>query len=270
MEESQEIKLFASDLDGTLIPVDESPDPQQLREFHDLIQSRSEFTLAYVTGRHFELALAGLALAGLPVPHYLVCDVGTSIYRSLSPLADKFDPSSWRPMESYSRQLSRLWDKNAVEVVEDTLLKINGVSLQEGEKQGNYKRSFYCTELSRELKEALAPWRERLCVVESFAVDSHYALIDLLPRGVNKLYAVRFILEELQMSPLEAVYAGDSGNDIALFESEMHGIVVGNAHQEVKAAVLANNWEGGENYIARGKTIAGVLEGLQYFGVRGG
>jgi hypothetical protein len=74
--------LLASDLDGTLIPLER--DAQRLREVEELVRALAaseDLRLAYVTGRHLALAQAGIEEIGLPSPDWFVCDVGTSVYR---------------------------------------------------------------------------------------------------------------------------------------------------------------------------------------------
>ena len=74
--------LLASDLDGTLIPLER--DAQRLREVAELVnavEASDALSLAYVTGRHLSLAQEGIEEIGLPAPDWFVCDVGTSVYR---------------------------------------------------------------------------------------------------------------------------------------------------------------------------------------------
>ena len=72
--------LLASDLDGTLIPLER--DAQRLREVAELVdafEASEGLLLAYVTGRHLSLAQAGIEEIGLPSPDWFVCDVGTRL-----------------------------------------------------------------------------------------------------------------------------------------------------------------------------------------------
>jgi hydroxymethylpyrimidine pyrophosphatase-like HAD family hydrolase len=58
------------------------------------------------------------------------------------------------------------------------------------------------------------------------------------------------------------IVAGDSLNDVSLFESGFRGIVVGNCEPALPARV--GQMEG--VYSARGEGAAGIVEGLRYFG----
>ena len=73
--------ILASDLDGTLIPLEGEPenqaDLQRLAEQLD----RHGVTLVYSTGRHFASAAQAIDQFQLPQPDWLICDVGTSIFR---------------------------------------------------------------------------------------------------------------------------------------------------------------------------------------------
>lgn len=74
--------LLASDLDGTLIPLER--DAQRLREVAEFVRAVAEtvnLRLAYVTGRHSSLAREGIAAVGLPAPDWFVCDARTRVFR---------------------------------------------------------------------------------------------------------------------------------------------------------------------------------------------
>ena len=53
-------RLLASDLDGTLISATGGEDGAARRRFHAWRAGRKDIRLAYLTGRHFELATSGV------------------------------------------------------------------------------------------------------------------------------------------------------------------------------------------------------------------
>lgn len=59
----------------------------------------------------------------------------------------------------------------------------------------------------------------------------------------------------------QVVVSGDSGNDVDMFIPPFRGIIVGNADADLR--VLA----GPHVYQAQARYAAGVLEGLQHWGV---
>jgi hydroxymethylpyrimidine pyrophosphatase-like HAD family hydrolase len=89
--------------------------------------------------------------------------------------------------------------------------------------------------------------------------------LDVLPRGVNKGTTLRRVLEWLEADAADCVVAGDSLNDLALFETGLRGIVVGNCEPALLRRVAGME----QVYRARGVGAAGVLEGLRHYGHAG-
>ncbi|WP_206199287.1 HAD family hydrolase [Parasulfuritortus cantonensis] len=73
--------LIATDLDRTLIPNGAAPESPGARALFARVAARPDVVLAYVTGRHRALVEAAIAEYGLPVPDYLIGDVGSTVYR---------------------------------------------------------------------------------------------------------------------------------------------------------------------------------------------
>lgn len=86
--------------------------------------------------------------------------------------------------------------------------------------------------------------------------------LDILPPGADKGAAALFLAEKLGISSNCLVAAGDSGNDLSMFEIAAHSIAVGNARAELLGAM-----PGATSYHAHAPHAAGVLEGLIHWGV---
>jgi len=84
--------------------------------------------------------------------------------------------------------------------------------------------------------------------------------LDLLPPKSSKAGAVKYIVERLGVSKQDVVICGDSGNDLDIFNLGFKGIIVGNAHPELK------QFNGKNAYHAVGEYCAGIVEGLRHFG----
>jgi sucrose-6F-phosphate phosphohydrolase len=259
--------LLASDLDGTLIPPERTP--QRLREVQELVAAVSaadDLRLAYVTGRHLSLALQGIEEVGLPRPEWFVCDVGTSLYHRRN--------ETFEPDERYREAMrSALGGLSGAEVRE-AIGTIEGISLQEDEKQSEFKVSYY-TEGRHELY--VDPVRARLegagakvSLVASFDPISGRGLLDVLPAGVAKDYAVRYLHDHTRVAEDRLVYAGDSGNDRAAMLIGYRVIVVGNADDTLKQELTVESAARGISeriYFASHPYARGVLEGLQHFDI---
>lgn len=253
--------LLASDLDGTLIPLERTPDRlQEVRELVSAIEAVPGLRLAYVTGRHLELARTGIAEIGLPEPDWFVCDVGTSVYQrtELGYVAD----------ERYRDAMRLAFGGLTGVEVEQAIGSLEGISLQEAEKQAEFKVSYYTDGRHEGFVDAVQARLDtagaKVSLVASFDPVSHRGLLDILPAGVAKDYAVQYLQERTGIEQGELIYAGDSGNDRAAMLSGYKAIVVGNADASLKrdlAAQAAPN----RIYFARHPYAAGVQEGLRHF-----
>ncbi len=86
--------------------------------------------------------------------------------------------------------------------------------------------------------------------------------LDILAPGAGKDAAMRHLADHLGIPLQRTIAAGDSGNDLALFEAAGKAIAVGNARAELLSAMPADR-----TYRATAGHAAGVLEGLAAFGL---
>ncbi|MEB3325693.1 MAG: HAD family hydrolase, partial [Cyanobacteriota bacterium] len=70
------------------------------------------------------------------------------------------------------------------------------------------------------------------------------------------------LLGWLEVTPETVVTAGDSLNDLAMFETGLRGVMVGNAEPALVAALPTLT----RTYQARAHGCAGIVEGLRHFG----
>ena len=73
--------LICTDLDRTLLPNGRQPESSGARACFTRLVSRPEVTLAYVSGRHRELVEDAIREYELPLPDWVIGDVGTTIYQ---------------------------------------------------------------------------------------------------------------------------------------------------------------------------------------------
>ena len=87
--------------------------------------------------------------------------------------------------------------------------------------------------------------------------------MDILPLGGGKDHATLFLAEHLDVDPkTRLIVAGDSANDLAMFRVASRCVAVGNARAE-----LINAMSAATSYHANAHYAAGVLEGLEHYGV---
>lgn len=291
--ESDDRPTLATDLDGTLIPMDEDRQGQQYRALRELDQrvTAGLLEIVFVTGRHRESVWRVTRERQLPQPRWLICDVGTTLLQAVTPtlpldqapvnrsrhscLSSESSkaPVNYQPVLDYENHLERLSAGISAYQMAERLSIPAGLTLQEPEKQSRFKLSFYCE--ARRLDEHhawLADWLERQSlsyqIVSSVDPFNQDGLIDLLPRGCDKAAALQWWLQYTGRSADSVVYAGDSGNDLAALTAGFRAIVVGNAASGLIAEVHATHARRGsleQLYIARAAATAGVLEGCRWF-----
>jgi hypothetical protein len=115
---------------------------------------------------------------------------------------------------------------------------------------------------ARMAADAAARARVALAGLDVDVLVSMNVFLDVLPHGVNKGSTLRRVLRWMDADDAQCVVAGDSLNDLALFETGLRGIVVGNCEPALAQRVADME----QVYRARGIGAAGVLEGLRYHG----
>lgn len=243
-------KLFSSDIDGTLLG---QPDALGIfKRGWSQLDEQVRPLLCYNTGRLKDDTLQLIQSGVLPEPDYIISGVGTSIY----------DYRNAHTIKEFSEILEEGWD---LERVKDTMRAVDAeVSLQPVHFQNAYKSSWFFRDASDEQIEAIgaALLENDLDVHVVYSSSLH---LDVIPKWANKGNALKWLLRHLAIRPEQALVAGDSGNDSAMFLiSGIHGIVVGNAQPELFEATRHLPL-----FFAEREMIAAdaVIRGLEYYNV---
>lgn len=275
-------KILATDLDGTLIPLADH-EPNQ-RDLHRLKQSlvAHQTVLVFVTGRHLDSVMAAIDEYALPQPDWILCDVGSSVFRPESNGTDRLDKSLdpttdaiFVPETEYQRHLQGLLGEFSLAEVRERLSDIENLQLQEPEKQGQFKLSYYADALHLDsLGEQIDARLKKLgchcqliASVDPFTGDG---LIDLLPPGVSKAFALNWWARFSGATEDEIVFSGDSGNDLAAMSAGFRTIVVGNASDKLKQQVQdIHDQQGWQDRLYQSEELAtsAVLAGCRHFGM---
>jgi len=237
----------------------------EVAELVRAFRASAHLMLAYVTGRHLSLAQTGIAEIGLPEPDWFVCDVGTSVYRRTK--------GNFEPDETYREAMRTALGGLSGDDVCAAIGAIEGLELQEAEKQAEFKVSYYTIGRPEPLVEAVQSRLDaagaKVNLVPSYDPVSERGLLDVLPAGVAKDRAVRYLHDHSGVDEMHLVYAGDSGNDRAAMLTGFRVIVVGNADEALKKDLGIESVAQGiadRIYFAEHPYARGVLEGLQHFG----
>jgi len=260
--------LLCTDLDRTLLPNGEHPESPEARRLFAGLAARDQVTLVYATGRNLGLTVQAIAEFALPHPAAILADVGATILLPDGPI--------WRSWTAWERHIDREWRQLGPREIDALLQGLPEIRPQEEEKQGRHKISCYVSleadreALGREITRRLGRWGVKATLVFSIDEPAATGLLDILPAGAGKLKALRFFLEGFGFRREEVIFAGDSGNDLEVLESDLAAVLVANAHPGLRRQLAARPSptlylaQGG--YLAmNGNYAAGILEGVAHF-----
>ena len=206
---------------------------------------RARFRLVYASGRRFDSVIESIDATELPEPDVIVAGVGTEVRWF----------AGGETLPYWHDRLARRWDaRGAVRGAGPfrcLATTTGGVSIG---PQG---------QLSRRPAPGLAVVRHppridqrRACAEVIYSSDRD---LDVVPAGAGKGAAATFLAEYWQLPAERVLVSGDSGNDLAMFLRGFRGIVVANAHPDLKALA-------GPNVFRSQFAFAdGVLDGLRYW-----
>jgi len=234
--------LLVSDLDGTLV----GDDPALLRFADWHAQNRDRVVLAYATGRLYDDVRALVRATDLPTPYAVLAAVGTDIrlFESHAPLPD------WPPPEAREQ-----WN---AEQVRRVLADDHRLIDQPATVQTPNKVSYFAYDLAPEELQELAATLADAGLKADLTYSSRRDL-DVMPAGVNKGSAVMHLAQKLEIADPHVIVCGDTGNDLAMFKCGFRGVVVGNAHRELKALACDRV------FVAGSYCAGGVLEGVEHW-----
>lgn len=264
--------LLCSDLDRTILPNGKQEASEKAIGLLHRLHSRPELTLAYVSGRDKRLLQQAIEEFDIPIPDFAIGDVGTTIYEP---------EKNWRPWPEWTEEIAGDWRGTPREKLQELLADLSALRLQEQEKQGPFKLSYYSAEnldpaaLKKSIRRRLQAENIKTSIIWSIDEEKGVGLLDILPERATKVHAIRFLMGRKGFSPARTVFAGDSGNDLPALTSGLQAILVKNAREDVRNEALQSlalqNLEE-RLYLARGNFLgmngnycAGVLEGVAHF-----
>jgi hypothetical protein len=127
--------LLCTDLDRTLLPNGPQSESPDARLRFAALAARPEVMLGFVTGRHRELVEQAIANYRLPVPDYVIADVGTTLLR--------VEDGAWRVDDAWRGRLALDWSGHARDEVRRLLGEFADLRPQPADRQGEFKLSFF-------------------------------------------------------------------------------------------------------------------------------
>lgn len=258
--------LLCTDLDRTLIPNGDLPEPDGARDqFRNLI-SNPDIALAYVSGRSRELVQNAIREHELPQPDYVIADVGASQYY--------IDNGRWMPLEEWQQKIAKDWNgQDSMKLRHQLDMTDARLKLQPESGQSRFKLSFEMSPSAgleteaEKLQHTLDGLQAKCNLISSIDETRDRGLVDILPASANKRFAIEFLAQQLRISIDRVCFAGDSGNDLDVILSPIKSVLVGNATDSVKASARnAMSHQGGQSvYFAAACYAAGIVEGFLHY-----
>jgi len=234
--QSHEPLWLCTDLDGTFI----GGDPVARRRLYSAIERDPDTHLVFVTGRGLESVLPLLSDPTLPTPDFVIADVGGTVVST----------PSLEPVQPLQAEIDRRWP--GAQAVLERLEGLAGLERQEVPQER--RCSFFFADPS--LVDAV---RERVTPLGCDVLHSAGRYLDVLPGGVDKGATLTALLAMQGVAPGDVLVAGDTLNDLALFDTQYGGVVVGNA----EPALVRATADRADVHHAEGAGAAGILEALE-------
>lgn len=234
--------LLATDLDGTFLGGSQTA---RLR-LYQLVASHPGIDLVFVTGRGLEQVLPLLADPTIPQPDYIIADVGATVVYG----------KTQQPVFQIQDRVEKIWPGDRA--VADALAHLPSLRRQEVPQER--RCSFFCEEhhIDDEVRR----------IVDSLGCDLLFSAgkyFDVLPRGVNKGHTLTELVAHLGMDAEDVMVAGDTLNDLSMYETGFKGVCVGDS----EPGLLAATADLARVFHAPAPGAGGIIEAFEYFGFLG-
>jgi HAD superfamily hydrolase (TIGR01484 family) len=266
--------LICTDLDRTLLPNGRHPESTEARVVFTRLVLRPEVTLAYVSGRHRGLVEEAIREYKLPLPNWVIGDVGTTIYKVTT-------REEWLHWPAWEQDIAVDWRGLTASDLLPLFTDLPSLQLQEESKQNRYKLSYYLPlsadvgALQQEMSLRLETQNLAASLIYSIDEATSVGLLDVLPAHATKLHAVEFLMHQQGFDYSNTVFAGDSGNDLPVIASAVPSVLVANADSLVIEQAKIQALQQGTMsafYLAQGDFLgmngnynAGILEGVAHY-----
>ena len=247
--------ILATDLDGTFL----GGSAQDRGELYSWIEAhRRDVGLIFVTGRDPDF-IETLCGGSIPWPDFVVGDVGTTIAEVLPHTANCGVSSTSvkqrlvQPIASLEAEIAARWNDAALRVRE-LLDHAPGLTLQD--TPFRYRVSYH---YDPGRYDPSAEHQVRALGHDVLISDNRY--FDVLPKGVSKGPSLRRLLAHLSIPDRDVLVAGDTLNDLSLFETGLRGVAVSNSEPALISRLDARS----NVFRASQPGAAGIAEAIRHF-----
>ncbi len=236
---------LATDLDGTFLG---GSDAERQALYNWVEMHRDVVDLIFVTGRDLGFIEEACGNCVMPWPDFVVGDVGTTI------AARDRRTNRLYPDDGLEAPIAALWGNGIEEICAD-LRAAPGITPQDVKFRHrmsyHYDPSLFDPAIRQVIMDAGFD-----CLIS----DNRF--LDVLPKGVSKGPSLLRLLEACGIPQDLVLVAGDTLNDLSLFETGLQGVAVGNSEPELKELVK----DRGNVLLAKGHGAGGVLEAIEKYG----
>ncbi|MBN9656386.1 HAD family hydrolase [Halobacillus sp. GSS1] len=239
------IKLFVTDLDGTLLGADHYIKNEDIDALNRMIEDGHP--LAVASGRMDHEIIEVLKRVGVDGHRvsqngaFVFDNEGTQIHAKTfdSELAQRIVQAVEKePMiktvstadETFTKESNRFVDMISEQMFHDIIIQPDL-----NEKVG---QTITPSKIALHGKEAdvmkAAERIEELFGKEIDSFVSHETCVDMMPKSINKQTGLRQLIEGLGIQPDEIACVGDSFNDLSMFEMTPYSYAMSTAHDQVK------------------------------------
>jgi glucosylglycerol-phosphate synthase/sucrose-6F-phosphate phosphohydrolase len=234
--------LLATDLDGTFLGGSQTA----RLKLYQLVASHPDIDLVFVTGRGLEHVLPLLADPTIPQPDYIIADVGATVVYG----------DSQQPVFQIQDAIEEIWPGDRA--VAEALAHLPDLRRQEVPQAR--RCSYFCEEhhIDDEVRR----------IVDGLGCDLLFSAgkyFDVLPRGVNKGHTLTRLVEHLGLDREDVLVAGDTLNDLSMYETGFKGVCVGDS----ESGLLAATSDLARVHHATEPGAGGIIEAFEYFGFLG-
>ncbi|MFD1020612.1 HAD family hydrolase [Thalassobacillus hwangdonensis] len=240
------IKLFITDLDGTLLGQDHYINDKDVEAIKKLAEEGVDFAVA--TGRMDGDIVEVLKKTGLKGhrisqngafvydrsdknihSNTFETEVAKRVYADIleEPLVTTITTAD----DSYSHEKNEWIDMMSKQLFHDVIVDPElaeqlGVSIIPSKLTAHGKENEVMA-LQKRIEENYGD--ELDCFV------SHETCVDLMPKNINKANGIKALIEHIGLKPEEIAVIGDSFNDVSMFALTQNSFAMSTAHEDVKA-----------------------------------